>query len=476
MINVHFTTAFNSIPLVPNPNDGHLIYYGIINVLPGYIFSLIFGMYYTCSHITIFALSLVASFYVFKIAKLAGVRQNIAYITAVFLLLYPIWLGHSFFNYKDIPAAVFFTMYSYYVCKLCNILFFGKRISKILYFKLILTGALLSATKFAFFPIIIVDSFLLMSVYKGRVVSKLYFGTIVVILTVFVTMVFTPGAWHQPMIYMINDIVLMGKFVWVGCTTLFGQCIITNSQKWNAAWYLSSWYLVQTPLLFIFLFIAGLIYMIKVFLNQAGVAAKIIWVVLLVQLLLLPILAIIHNSTFYNATRHTLFCIPIIVIISGFGLELSFTIFGRYARNIILSILSLLALGVIIDDILLNPYQYIYFNELSRHYISNENTENDYWGFSLRETYESIDMMKYYTPYISLENGPMPGSLTPFMSGNYQFVHYEKNMQMPLNTSVNVIGLVRGNDIDSRINQDRCVLVSEASRALLFKPDRLIMS
>lgn len=500
MIQTHFAAAFNNIPLSDSSNRGLLIYYGMIHLLPGYILSLVFDNYHTCSHITIFMMSLLASFYVYKIARLAGMKHNVAYITAAFLLLYPIWLGHSFFNDKDIPAAVFFTIYSYYVCRVLNVTFLGNRASKSLCFKLILIGALLAGTKFAFFPIIIINSILIMFFYKvpnlsstaltkdsshnknklsflrDKVVPKLLFGTIIIGLTLLLTIIFTPGSWHEPVTYIINDILLMGKFAWTGCTHLLGQCIYTNSLEWSTARYLLSWYWVQMPLFFMLLFTLGVVSVVLVFLSSKR-CVKHIWMILLVQLLFIPILAIIRNSTLYDATRHTLFCVPIIILICGLGLEFINTIvLKKYARNIVVGLFGLLFLCMIIDVMLLNPYQYAYFNEFSRFYINDKNTDTDYWGFSLRETYEKIDQMQYYTPYISMENGPLPETLTPFMSGNYQFVHYEKNMQVPANISINVIGLVRGGFIEDKINPDRCKLISETSRALLFKSDRFSMS
>lgn len=473
MIQTHFAAALNNIPLDPNLANQHLIYYGIINLIPGYLLSLIFGEYHTCSHITIFIMSLIASYYVYKIAILLDIKKNIAYITGSLLLLYPVWIGHSFFNDKDTPAAVFFIIYSYYVCRVLCLISDNKKVNRNQYIKLVLTGSLLAATKFAFFPIIVVNSALLVLMYKSKLVSRAYFAAKLILFTLVLTLVFLPGSWHQPITYMINDISLMGKFDWGGCTKLFNECIITTSNEWNATKYLLSWYLVQMPLAFVLLFVFGIVFIIKTYLS-GNVAHKKIWLILLVQLLFIPVLAMVHNSILYNATRHTLFCIPVIVLICGVGFQSITTLNYKYFRTVLFGIVGILLTIVVVDNLLLNPYQYVYFNELSRGFVNDKNTDTDYWGFSIREAYNSIDMMKYYSPYLNLE-GPMPQTLMPY-THDVKFVHYDKNQPLPENVSVNLVGIVRDNEIDNRINPNNCVLVSTVSRKLLFKQDAIVMS
>jgi hypothetical protein len=166
----HFSVLFNNIPLNSIQDKAYLVYYGIIQLLPAYLLSLLFGSYHTWSHIITFSLSLLTSFYVYKILILFGLRRNIAYITAALLLIYPIWLGHSFFNNKDIPAAAFFTIYSYYVCRVIHSLLRDGALNRKLYIKLIIIGAILSGTRFAFFPIIIIDSLVITWVYTACVI------------------------------------------------------------------------------------------------------------------------------------------------------------------------------------------------------------------------------------------------------------------------------------------------------------------
>ncbi len=471
MVAIHFAVA-HGIEL-PDPHVNNHVYYGIINILPGYILSLFFDNYFVCSHITIFLMSVLASYYVYKICLLIGIKRNFAFITAALLLLYPIWLGHSFFNYKDLSAGAFFTYYTYYVCKVVHAFNTNSKIHKFLYIKLITTGAILVAVKFAFIPAIFVNTLTLALVYKENLKLRLSFAVKTIILIIIFALILTPGAWHQPLQYVINDIRLMSKFDWVGCSQLLNHCMNPGLDKWNAGAYLIAWYAVQMPLLFIILFIFGIFAVTKTVIVKYC-SSKIIWLIVLMQLFLFPLLAIVRNSAFYDETRHTLFCIPMIVIVGGFGLQFIDKFKNKLLRITLLLLLSVLSFILLTDDFLINPYQYSYYNEISRIAVNDKNSLTDYWGFSLREAYETTNNNMYYSQYLNLEV-PSPAVLSPYVSDT-KFVKYDKNMQLPPNTSINVIGLVRNNFIDTEINLQRCLLVEAVSRKLLFKSDRLIMS
>ena len=338
---------------------------------------------------------------------------------------------------------------------------------------MLLTGALLVAVKFAFIPAVLVNSLLIGYIYKDSNKLRVYLIFKLIILTILFAFLLTPGAWHQPLLYVTNDISLMSKFNWSGCSKLLNSCVITTSDQWNTGLYLVSWYAAQTPLLFIILFSIGIVTVIKKLLNKNS-HLKTKWIVLLVQLLLFPLLAIVHNSIFYDATRHTIFCIPIIVIISGVGLQFLYEFKDKVLRIILLLFIVILSLILLTDDFLLNPYQYSYYNEIVRGYINNKNSETDFWGFSLREAYEKTNNEMYYSQYLSLISFPQD-LLLPYIN-DITLVKYHKDMQLPQNTSINVIGGDRDNQIDNAINPNRCLLVTEVSRRLLFKIDPLIMS
>lgn len=263
----------------------------------------------------------------------------------------------------------------------------------------------------------------------------------------------------------------MSKFPWSGCSKLLGECFNPSLPSWNSGKYLLSWYLMQIPILYLLLFIIGVYTSLK----SSHLDKSIRWyiVVVFLQLLLLPSLIVLHNSTLYDGSRHTLFCIPVIVIIMGFGLQFVCTtilkLINNYVRILIISIILLFMLALIVDNIRMTPYQYSYFNEIGRQLIKDNNTETDYWAFSLREAYESIDGAKYDTPYLA---GEPLDVLAQYAREDSKLIKYDKNFPF----SVNVVATVRDNTIDNMIDTANCELATIVSRKLLFMNGQLIMS
>ncbi|MBP9742045.1 MAG: hypothetical protein KBD37_01660, partial [Burkholderiales bacterium] len=274
-----------------------------------------------------------------------------------------------------------------------------------------------------------------------------------------------------PLTYTYNELIMMSKFPWSGCSTLLGECFNPSLPSWHSGKYLLSWYLMQIPTLYLFLFIIGIYASIKVGYQDKSIRCYII--VIFLQLSLLPLLIVLHNSTLYDGNRHTLFCLPAIVIIMGLGLQFICTaIFKQthnYVRISIISIMLLFMLILIIDNLRMAPYQYAYFNEIGRQLIKDNNTETDYWAFSLREAYQSIDMIKYDTPYLT---GEPLDVLAQYAREDSKLIKYDKNFPF----SVNVVATVRDNTIDNIIDAANCQLAAIVSRKLLFMDGQLVMS
>jgi hypothetical protein len=108
------------------------------------------------------------------------------------------------------------------------------------------------------------------------------------------------------------------------------------------------------------------------------------------QVLLIPSLAALRNSNLYDAERHLLFLIPPLVVLAVQGferlLELPITQpVWRGPRPWALALVALLAIGQLLDDLLLHPYQLAYFNEIARHRLNHTNTAVEYWAVSAKE-------------------------------------------------------------------------------------------
>ena len=91
------------------------------------------------------------------------------------------------------------------------------------------------------------------------------------------------------------------------------------------------------------------------------------WKFVLLFAFLFPIFYIFYkHSMVYSGWRHTLFTYPAMTIASAIGFEYLLRQFKKPKTQIImLSCLPILALHPIIHSIKNNPFQYIYFNELT---------------------------------------------------------------------------------------------------------------
>ena len=105
-----------------------------------------------------------------------------------------------------------------------------------------------------------------------------------------------------------------------------GVVFTTNSDSWNLFEYLWRWFLIKIPVIMILLMVIFLIYCI----NQKFIKNKIKNKIILqnplltfyfLQLILTPVLAIIANSSSYNALRHWSFIYPPLIVFSAFVID-----------------------------------------------------------------------------------------------------------------------------------------------------------
>ena len=99
-------------------------------------------------------------------------------------------------------------------------------------------------------------------------------------------------------------------------------------------------------------------------------------------------LLVIGSKSIYDGLRHILFIYPPICVLSSSGWLWFLESLGnrKYPRALVSLCLLLLFLLLILENISLAPYQYIYRSDLARLLSPGLNVQRDYWGFSARET------------------------------------------------------------------------------------------
>jgi hypothetical protein len=166
----------------------------------------------------------------------------------------------------------------------------------------------------------------------------------------------------------------MSAHFWSGCTLTAGQCIGRyTGGGYSAIKYLALWYAVKLP---IFLEI-GLLTSIYLYVQSFHYARPCQH--LIVAALAWPIFAVAaRNSTLYDGIRHTLFLVPLAVVMVFVTIPETFWLQRRWW-------LASYFLFLLIDTVSLQPYQYVWFNEVARFFVNERNYETDYWGYSMRQ-------------------------------------------------------------------------------------------
>ena len=417
----------------------NLEFYGIINKLPGLLISTtldpshianIFSKadkfvivgdlakdnYYNYSHITsmIFFAGTIAT--TLALSKLSGTRNWT--VPCILCLWWPSFVGHSFMNIKDIPFAFFYTLYTFLITKRL-LAVKQKSASCYLISASIAGGCLISIKLPSVVAIIITEtlasilayamlkrsqpedkkaihlkrlrkSFLLPIATKMDVSLVFSFGTFYII---------TPPAWQRPMEYAREAFDVHSNHLWPGCTWFNGICSgkATNPEDWSAISYFIDWFLAQTPVLILFLIAASILYSFLAAKNLLLKSRQISYfqlnsvplILIFLQALLVPLLAIVGNSALYNTLRHLTFAIPATAILVVQGAEY-FTQAVPRSKVLIIAIVATLSTALVIDNLQLSPYNYIYLNESSRLSVNIKLTELDYWGFSSGELMRNV--------------------------------------------------------------------------------------
>jgi hypothetical protein len=369
--------TFHSLP-------GDYAYYGIGSVLPPYVLSYLIDIvwlkksvhsyensYSLLLHVLTFLFAIAAVEFTRRLVSLVSGSREAGYLAGATLVLIPFWTGYAFFDYKDIPVATGVIAATYYAAAyLSN----GRaRISFCFFLSIFFIGIQKSAA----IPLA-VPACLAVLVAALREPSVRRFATLTLQGAICVVLLYvsTPPAWPNPISFAVESLAYMSQHGWGGCTLTAGECIgrdHANGQGYSVLKYLGLWYGTQLPIL-VWLGLGGSLYFyVRRFLRwrlvHHLVFAALAW----------PVLAIaIRNSTLYDGVRHTLFLIPLAVA----------TLFVMIPADVLRAhrwwLLCYFGF-LIVDSIELQPYQFVWFNEVGRFFASDRNFETDYWGFSLRE-------------------------------------------------------------------------------------------
>ena len=378
----------------------NLEYYGVIGLLPAWLFwffqqSLVIGRlslpkalfypaadhqltgFFAGSHLILAIEFVFLSLVVVRIAQILGSR--IAWISGCLILFNPSLLGHSFVNPKDIPFALFYTLYTYTLLR--------RRVSKnsFLYCSSVFFSALLINQKFvALAPVFVSELLFAFNLERER--RSIKASLLLPILAILMALAFQPAAWLvNPFQYLSEAFDTFSNHEWGGCMYWSGTCIGVHHPEWSTGLYIAKWLSIKIPVLWFFLIATQFIYCL---INPKRLLTfgHSPWLLVYAQCLVIPLMAIIKQSNLYDADRHLLFIYPPLALIATNSLErIIFDIKNNALRVLCLSTTFLFSATLFLDSLSINPYQTAYLNEFARFRHDHTTTSLDYWAVSSKE-------------------------------------------------------------------------------------------
>jgi hypothetical protein len=346
---------------------------------------------YLVRHVLTHLFFLVGAFFCFLLIDYMYENKLLASTSFLFIVLYPVFYAHSFFNTKDIPFAAMFV-----ICFYLNARAFSEQ--KMKYFLLLgvgvgllinmrIMGVLLFCCVLFF---LVVDFFLLK---ETKIDNKMRTGFLLVfivaaILTLYVSW---PFLWKNPVANFIFAFKNMAQFRWPVGVLFLGEYIKATELPW---YYIPVWFVVTTPLFYLFTGFGGILLVLKSFFDDPLALLKNTKArnnLFFLICFFIPIVAVIVlESTLYDGWRQMFFIYPSFVFLAIYGLHF---LFGTRWKNVTLIVTYLFFCYISYFMIKNNPFQHLYFNEfistLPAEYI-RIHFEFDYWGVSYRQSLEYI--------------------------------------------------------------------------------------
>ena len=388
-----------------------------------------------------------------------------ALVGAAIVATTPLWVGHGMFNIKDIPVAAGYTIATLGIVALCHADYRFRPVIRVQALASLVIGTVLaSGTREAMgVPVAagVVLALILLWFAQWRTsdatfgvatrdsLRRLVEGVGAMVVSYLLLVLIYPKAFINPVVLAWQALVVSARFP-------FDEAVLTSGTWMDQPppWtYLPHWFLAQLPVLIIVgagLFVAcWLVVAVRTVIGRPSWLDAHQWAMtgaVLVQMTMMPALAIALRSNMYNGSRQFLFVVPAAAILATVAIWSVLTWARSSARARLWSgiVWAIVAIGVLVPLIgqsTLFPYNYVFMNAPTAAQSLEGRWPTDYWRFSSKELmarlpatgpescgYEqgrsgeqhpcSIEPM--FKPFLSLRGSEAkPGELGP---GQYWFV------------------------------------------------------
>ena len=327
--------------------------------------------------------------------EVAGPRAG--FLAGTVLTLTPAWMGHSWFNSKDIPFATAATVATWFATRIAVR---GVPPSKLDTFGTgIAIGFALGVRSGGYFLLVypLVGCLLAWlaeaprskaSLAAVRTAGLSLLQVLAVIPVSWLLMIVAwPWAWSAPVVAPLVAMKFASSFPFSGDTLFRGQLLKATAVPSS---YLPTWFAITTPELYLVAFVLGMGAFVAR--DRTMKRADLKGAAIVALAVVLPIgAAVITKPAIYDGLRHFLFVFPPLAALAGISAAafIGATTIPVVARVTGVALLLITASTTVVDMTSLHPYEYVYFNRLFGGLpAARGRFDTDYWGVSYKEGFE----------------------------------------------------------------------------------------
>lgn len=333
---------------------------------------------YSMRHAFTFSIYFIGCIGFFLFSKIVFKDNTHAMIATFFYLLHPRLLGNGFYNFKDSILQAMIAISLFPIAKA-----FLTHHLKWICISAFLMGISIATRVIAIYiPVIFLMLFVIKIFIEKDFHRKWFLYFFFFIISVFTGIIIGwPTIIEDPFYNIIRNFNIMKNAPWDGAVFFFGEYVQASKLAW---YYIPVWFIITTPIIYLFLLFTGLI----IFIRNSSCRKKYNIFIYLFMLcgLLVPFLSILYfSSTLYDGWRHMFFVYPFCAFFMYKGFIFAIVTLKKTLRlggNTIMIIgLILVFSAPVISIINLHPHQQIYFNAFAGK-DPMQKFEGDYWGTS----------------------------------------------------------------------------------------------
>lgn len=341
-------------------------YYGVAMQMPLvfiediFNFKLSFQTIFYIRHLYTFLIFFLGLVFLYKIMTNYIIKDKKYALAAVlFMVLSPHMYGEAFYNIKDSLFMSISVINLYFIFKYLKNSNLKNLIVLCFISALVINSRVVGG-------IYIAVALLYNIIYKRKDIKKMLKSSLLMTsFTYIFYILITPASWANPLTFPFEAIKFFFNYLDPISKTNFsclhfGKVYLSTNLPWH---YLPVWIFITTPLLYIVLFLLGIVT------SSSSVIKKIIdkkiksinFELLFVNIILIFMLlfVIITRPTLYAGWRHLYFLYPLIIIDCIVGLKVLFNI--KYLKKFVLAIVIINSILLTIWMIKNHPYQYEYY-------------------------------------------------------------------------------------------------------------------